>query len=58
MSKKTALIAGIAGPDGTPRNLRDVSRLCELGWNAATTLRDGLAKTYDWSVAQGPGAGP
>ncbi len=62
-------IAGVVGyggdfrydtskPDGTPRKLLDVSRLRELGWTATTTLRDGLAKTYDWSVAQGPGAGP
>ena len=45
-------------PDGTPRKLLDVSRLRELGWTATTTLRDGLAKTYDWYVAQDPGAGP
>ena len=60
-------IAGVVGyegeyrydttmPDGTPRKLLDVSRLRELGWTATTTLRDGLAKTYDWYVSQGPGA--
>jgi len=43
-------------PDGTPRKLLDVSRLRELGWTATTTLRDGLARTYDWYVSQGPGA--
>ena len=43
-------------PDGTPRKLLDVSRLRELGWTATTTLRDGLAKTYDWYVSQGLGA--
>ena len=43
-------------PDGTPRKLLDVSRLRELGWTATTTLRDGLAKTYDWYVAQESGA--
>ncbi len=43
-------------PDGTPRKLLDVSRLRQLGWTAATPLRDGLAKTYDWYVSQGPGA--
>ncbi len=42
-------------PDGTPRKLLDVSRLRELGWTATTTLSEGLAKTYDWYVAQGPG---
>ncbi len=60
-------IAGVVGyggdfrydtskPDGTPRKLLDVSRLRELGWTATTTLRDGLAKTYDWYISQGPGA--
>ena len=38
--------------DGTPRKLLDVSRLRELGWTATTTLRDGLARTYDWYVSQ------
>ncbi len=57
MPKKTTLIAGFAGQDGTPRKLLGVSRLCELGWTAAATPRDGLAKIYDGSVAQGPGAG-
>ena len=60
-------IAGVVGykgefqydttkPDGTPRKLLDVSRLRELGWTATTTLRDGLAKTYDWYVSQESGA--
>jgi len=35
-------------PDGTPRKLVDVSRLSSLGWQAKTTLRDGLSKTYAW----------
>ena len=42
-------------PDGTPRKLLDVSRLNKLGWTATTTLRDGLAKTYDWYVSRGIG---
>jgi len=33
-------------PDGTPRKLVDVSRLNALGWNAKTSLRDGLMKAY------------
>ncbi len=42
-------------PDGTPRKLLDVSRLNKLGWISTTTLRDGLAKTYDWYVSRGSG---
>lgn len=35
-------------PDGTPRKLLDVSRLKGLGWEAPTSLIDGLRLTYDW----------
>jgi GDP-L-fucose synthase len=35
-------------PDGTPRKLVDTSRLDALGWQAQTSLRDGIQKTYDW----------
>jgi GDP-L-fucose synthase len=33
-------------PDGTPRKLLDVERMRELGWEARTALRDGIAQTY------------
>ena len=33
-------------PDGTPRKLMDVSRLSQLGWQASTTLADGIALAY------------
>jgi GDP-L-fucose synthase len=33
-------------PDGTPRKLLDTSRLASLGWQPKTTLREGLAITY------------
>lgn len=33
-------------PDGTPRKLLDISRLANLGWQARTSLRDGIEKTY------------
>lgn len=33
-------------PDGTPRKLLDVSKLSELGWNAATPLDDGIQLAY------------
>ncbi|PQJ35049.1 GDP-fucose synthetase [Salinibacter sp. 10B] len=35
-------------PDGTPRKLVDTSRLDALGWEAETSLREGLQNTYDW----------
>jgi GDP-L-fucose synthase len=34
-------------PDGTPRKLLDVSRLTSLGWQARTSLRDGIRSAYD-----------
>ena len=34
-------------PDGTPRKLLNVDRMRELGWQAQTSLRDGIAKTYE-----------
>jgi GDP-L-fucose synthase len=33
-------------PDGTPRKLLDVDRLRALGWQAKTTLREGIALAY------------
>jgi GDP-L-fucose synthase len=35
-------------PDGTPRKLLDVSKLCALGWQPAIPLRDGITRTYQW----------
>jgi GDP-L-fucose synthase len=34
-------------PDGTPRKLLDVSRLKSLGWQASTSLRDGIRLAYE-----------
>jgi GDP-L-fucose synthase len=55
----TALIAEVVGfkgdlrfdaskPDGTPKKLLDVSYLQQLGWQAKTGLREGIAQTYQW----------
>ena len=38
-------------PDGTPRKLLDVTKLRELGWKPAITLRNGVASTYEWFLA-------
>jgi GDP-L-fucose synthase len=32
--------------DGTPLKLMDVSLLHQLGWQAPTTLKNGLVETY------------
>ena len=38
-------------PDGTPRKLLDTSRLTALGWQPQTSLREGLATTYQWFLS-------
>lgn len=35
-------------PDGTPQKLLDVSKINSYGWNAKTSLKEGLNKTIDW----------
>jgi len=45
------LVFDTTKPDGTPRKLLDSSRLEALGWSAPTSLRNGLAATYDWYLA-------
>jgi GDP-L-fucose synthase len=38
-------------PDGTPRKLLDVSRLTALGWQASTSLQEGIKLTYEWFLS-------
>ncbi len=45
---KGNLVFDASKPDGTPRKLMDVSRLKKLGWEATTSLEDGLRLAYDW----------
>lgn len=35
-------------PDGTPRKLMDASKLTNLGWQAKTSLEQGITQTYEW----------
>ena len=46
------LVFDTSKPDGMPRKVLDVSRINAMGWTAATSLRDGIASTYDWFLAQ------
>jgi GDP-L-fucose synthase len=39
-------------PDGTPRKLMDVSKLSESGWEAKTSLREGLTRAYQSYLAR------
>jgi GDP-L-fucose synthase len=41
-------------PDGTPRKLLDVGRITDLGWKAEIDLRQGIASTYEWFLANPP----
>jgi GDP-L-fucose synthase len=38
-------------PDGTPRKLLDITKLRDLGWQPTIPLRDGIAQTYHWFLA-------
>jgi GDP-L-fucose synthase len=38
-------------PDGTPRKLLDVTKLRDLGWEPSIPLADGIARTYEWFLA-------
>jgi len=35
-------------PDGTPRKLLDISRIKKLGWQPIISLRNGVARLYEW----------
>ena len=39
-------------PDGTPRELLDVSRMVALGWKASIPLRQGIVETYKWYTGE------
>lgn len=38
-------------PDGAARKLMDVTRLARMGWKAQIDLRQGVANTYEWFLA-------
>jgi GDP-L-fucose synthase len=45
---KGKIIFDAKSPDGAPRKVLETSRLMNLGWQAKTTLKDGIKKTYKW----------
>ena len=38
-------------PDGTPRKLLDVTKIRALSWQPTIPLRQGIAQTYEWFLA-------
>jgi GDP-L-fucose synthase len=51
------LVFDTSKPDGTPRKLLDVTELQELGWTADISLREGIASTYQWFLANADSEG-
>ncbi len=48
------IVRDLGKPDGTPRKLMSADKMRGLGWEPAIALRDGLADTYQWFLANGP----
>lgn len=56
LMKTVADVVGFTGrietdpskPDGTPRKLMSNAKLADMGWKPRTSLRDGIARTYEW----------
>lgn len=45
------LVFDSSKPDGAPRKLMDNSKLTSLGWAPQISLKQGLAQTYEWFLA-------
>lgn len=45
------IIRDTSKPDGTPRKLMSADKLRGLGWQPTIALRDGIASTYAWFLA-------
>ena len=45
------IVFDTAKPDGAPKKLLDCTKLHKLGWKASIVLKDGLAATYEWFLA-------
>ncbi len=42
------LVFDCSRPDGMPRKLLDCTKLLDMGWRPQTSLKVGLARTYEW----------
>lgn len=59
LAEQIAQVVGFTGriefdpsmPDGTPRKLMDVSRICALGWKPRLALPEGIRSAYAWYLA-------
>jgi GDP-L-fucose synthase len=45
------IVHDLSKPDGTPRKLMSADRLRGMGWAPRIGLREGIAQTYDWFLA-------
>jgi GDP-L-fucose synthase len=45
------LVCDETKPDGTPQKLLDVTKIRKLGWEPTIPLRQGIAQTYEWFLA-------
>ena len=46
-----AIERDLSKPDGTPRKLMSADKLRGMGWSPTINLRDGIAETYKWYIA-------
>lgn len=47
------IVRDTSKPDGTPRKLMSADKLRNLGWQPTIELRNGIASTYAWFLANG-----
>src|SRR5437762_2395461 len=45
------LVCDATKPDGTPRKLLDITKIRALSWQPTIPLRQGIAQTYEWFLA-------
>jgi GDP-L-fucose synthase len=45
------IVKDISKPDGTPRKLMSAKKLLAMGWSPSIGLREGIAETYSWFLA-------